>query len=93
MDKKKIDGILADLDIDDIGEFDGDKYVIKLNDSDDYSYYYTLLDHDENLELVDSSSVGTKDLNVLTYEWYDYKVSLNANFDNDYYNVTIEDWD
>ena len=91
MTQDKLDDILYELDFDDIGELKNDKYTIVLNDSDDYAYYYTLLDHNENIDLVDSSSVSTEFLNVITYEGNNYIVSLNANFNDNYYNVTIED--
>lgn len=93
MEQNKLDDILTELDFDDIGEFKNNKYTIVLNDSNDYAYYYTLLDSNENLDLVDSSSVSTEFLNVITYEGDDFKVSLNADFNNNYYNVTIEDLD
>lgn len=93
MEQNKLDDILYLLDFDDIGELKDNKYTIKLNDSNDYAYYYTLLDQNENLNLVDSSSVSTEFLNVITYEGDDFKVSLNADFNKNYYNVTIEDLD
>lgn len=91
MTKEKVDDILYELDFDDVGELKNNKYTITLNNSEDYAYYYSILDHNENLDLVDSSSVSTEFLNVCTYEGADFKVSLNADFNNDYYNVTIED--
>lgn len=93
MEQNKLEDILTELDFDDIGEFKNNKYTIVLNDSNDYAYYYTLLDSNENIDLVDSSSVSTEFLNVITYEGDDFKVSLNADFNNNYYNVTIEDLD
>lgn len=94
MTEEKLDTILNELDFDDIGEMNNKgKYVITLNNSDDYAYYYTLLDHNENLDLIDSSSVSTEFLNVISYEGEDFKVSLNADFGNNNYNVTIEDLD
>lgn len=93
MEQNKLDDILYLLDFDDIGELKDNKYTIKLNDSNDYAYYYTLLDQNENLNLVDSSSVSTEFLNVITYEGDDFKVSLNADFNKNYYNITIEDLD
>lgn len=93
MEQNKLDDILYLLDFDDIGELKNNKYTIKLNDSNDYAYYYTLLDQNENLNLVDSSSVSTEFLNVVTYEGDDFKVSLNADFNKNYYNITIEDLD
>ena len=93
MDQSKLDDILAELDFDDVGKLKDDKYTIVLKDSNDYAYYYTLLDQNEELDLVDSSSVSTEFLNVIAYEGNDFKVSLNADFNKDYYNVTIEDLD
>lgn len=93
MEQNKLDDILYLLDFDDIGELKNNKYTIKLNNSNDYAYYYTLLDQNENLNLVDSSSVSTEFLNVITYEGDDFKVSLNADFNKNYYNITIEDLD
>ena len=93
MTREKLDDILYELDFDDVGELKGDKYTIVLKDSNDYAYYYTLLDQNEELDLVDSSSVSTEFLNVIAYEGNDFKVSLNADFNKDYYNVTIEDLD
>ena len=91
MTREKLDDILYELDFDDVGELKNNKYTITLNNSEDYAYYYSILDHNENLDLVDSSSVSTEFLNVCTYEGVDFKVSLNADFNNDYYNITIED--
>lgn len=93
MDQSKLDDILAELDFDDVGKLKDDKYTIVLKDSNDYAYYYTLLDQNEELDLVDSSSVSTEFLSVIAYEGNDFKVSLNADFNKNYYNVTIEDLD
>ena len=91
MTREKLDDILYELDFDDVGELKNNKYVITLNDSEDYAYYYSILDQNENLDLVDSSSISTEFLNVCTYEGEGFKVSLNADFNKDYYNITIED--
>lgn len=93
MEKSKLEDILEELDVEDIGELKNNAYKIVLKNSDEYAYYYTLLDHNENLDLVDTSSVSTENVNVITYEGYDYKVSLNANFNDNYYNLIIEDLD
>lgn len=93
MERSKLEDILEELDIEDIGELKNNAYKIVLKNSDEYAYYYTLLDHNENLDLVDTSSVSTENVNVITYDGYDYKVSLNANFNDNYYNLIIEDLD
>lgn len=91
MTRDKLNNILDELTIDDVGEFKENKYIITLNDSEEYAYYYSILDHNDELYLVDSSSVSTEYINVCTYEGSDYKVSLNADFNKNYYNITIED--
>ena len=91
MTRDKLEDILYDLDIDDLGTLNGDTYTIKLKNSDDYAYYYTLLDQNENIDLDDTDSVSTEYLSILTYEGDDFKVSLNADFSKNNYNLTIED--
>lgn len=92
MDKEKIDGILKNLNFDKVeGELRNNKYTITLNDSDEYAYYYTLLDSNSDLSLSDASSVSTGYLSIISYEGEDFKVSLNAYYDKNIYTVTIED--
>lgn len=92
MDKEKIDEILEELDFDKVkGEMRDNKYTITLDDSDEYAYYYTLLDSNDDLNLSDASSVSTEYLSIISYEGEDFKVSLNAYYDKDIYTVTIED--
>ena len=92
MNKDKIEKILKDLDFDDIdGKIEGNKFTFTLKNSDDYAYYYTLLDQNDDLTLIDSSSVSTEYLSVIKYEGENFKVSLNADYNKNYYNITIED--
>lgn len=83
--------ILKDLSIDKNGNLKDNKYVIELTDSEEYAYYYSLLDHEENLILSDSSSVSSEYITSVSYDGYDFSVSLNANFNDNYYNIVIED--
>lgn len=93
MNKEKVMEFLGDLDIDTSGKFTDLRYTLQLDDSDDYARYYTILDQDEDLELSDTSSMSQEFATVLTYTNDDFKVKLNANFDDDYYTLTVEDAD
>lgn len=91
MNKEEVISFLNQLDIDTTGEFDDRRYVLRIPDSDEYSRYYTILDHYDDLELSDTSSMSEEFATVLTYVNDKYKVKLNANFEDDYYTFTVED--
>lgn len=91
MNKEKLANFLEDLGIDETGEIDQNRYVLQLEGSDEYARYYTILDHCEDLELSDTSSMSEEFATVLTYVNDDYKVKLNANFEDDYYTFTVEE--
>ena len=85
MNKTKLFSYLDNLGIDKTGKLESDRYVLKLEDSDEYSRYYTILDQEEDLELSDTSSMSQEFATVLTYTSEDYRLKLNANFVDDYY--------
>ena len=91
MNKTKLFSYLDNLGIDKTGKLEADRYVLKLEDSDEYSRYYTILDQEEDLELSDTSSMSQEFATVLTYVNEDYKLKLNANFIDDYYTFTVEE--
>ena len=91
MNKAKLFSYLDDLGIDKTGKLESDRYVLKLEDSDEYSRYYTILDQEEDLELSDTSSMSQEFATVLTYTSEDYRLKLNANFVDDYYTFTVEE--
>ena len=91
MNKAKLFSYLDNLGIDKTGKLESDRYVLKLEDSDEYSRYYTILDQEEDLELSDTSSMSQEFATVLTYVNEDYKLKLNANFIDDYYTFTVEE--
>ena len=91
MNKAKLFSYLDDLGIDKTGKLESDRYILKLEDSDEYSRYYTILDQEEDLELSDTSSMSQEFATVLTYTSEDYKLKLNANFVDDYYTFTVEE--
>ena len=91
MNKTKLFSYLDALGIDKTGELEPDRYILKLEDSDEYSRYYTILDQEDDLELSDTSSMSQEFATVLTYTSEDYKLKLNANFVDDYYTFTVEE--
>lgn len=91
MNKDKLFTFLDELGIDKTGKVDNRRYTLTIKDSDDYSRYYTILDHYEDLELSDTSSMSQEFATVLTYVNDDYRVKLNANFNDDYYTFTVEE--
>ena len=91
MNKEKILSLLKDLGVSDEGNFEDKRYILELTDSNEYAKYYTILDQYEDLELNDSSSMSQEYATVLTYINEDFKVSLNANFNDDYYTFVVEE--
>ena len=91
MNKEKVISLLNRLGIDTTGKFESNRYVLEIPNSDDYSKYYTILDHEDDFELSDASSMSQEFATVLTYVNKDYKIRLNANFTDDYYTFTVEE--
>ena len=94
MTEERLQKILEETDLPDVGKIDSNGlYVIQLDNSDDYAYYFTLLDNNINVEVENSSSISSTYLNQVVFEGYGYKIYLNANFETDNYTVKIEDTD
>lgn len=71
------------------GELMGDKYIIPLMTSDEYSKMYTLLDKSELVELDTDSTLVTDKVSELLYYGEGFEVKLTANFSDDFYRVVI----
>lgn len=91
MDQNKLKDLLDEIGIKDEGKMEKDRYIVKLKNSDEFSKYYTLLDSCDYLDLSDSSSMGGEFATVLSYYVSDFRVSLNANFIDDYYTFVVEE--
>lgn len=91
MNKEEVISFLNKVGIDTTGKFTKDRYLLPIQDSDEYSRYYTILDQYDGLELSDTSSMTMEVAAALTYTNDKYKVRLNANFTDDYYNLTVEE--
>lgn len=91
MNKDRIKELLADIGIEDDGFITKDKYIIRLNDSDEYARYYTLLDNYDDLELNDTSSMSQDFASVLTYTNEEFTAKLSANFIDNVYMFSVEE--
>lgn len=91
MNKEEVIKLLDDLGLDPTGDFDEHRYIVQLEDSDEYARYYTKLDEASDFQLVDSSSISAEHVNVLTYSDNTYKLKLSANFDDNYYTLSVEE--
>lgn len=64
-------------------------YVISLDNSDEFSRYYSRLDNNDDVEeLSDSSQLTLHDANVI-YKYGEYQLSLQGNFDTDEYKLAM----
>lgn len=71
------------------GEMSNGKYIIPLNNSDEYSKVYTLLDKSDLVELDTSCTLVTDKVSELQYFNDDFNIKLAANFVDDLYKVVI----
>ncbi len=77
------------LGIEQAGELIGDRYVIPLMDSDEYSLIYTKLDKSDLVDLDPTSTLVTDKVSELKYVGDEFTVKLDANFEDDFYRVVI----
>lgn len=71
------------------GTMDGDRYIINLKNSDEYSKMYTLLDNSTLVGLDPTSTLVTDKVSELVYLSDEYDVKLLANFVDDSYRIII----
>jgi hypothetical protein len=71
------------------GKMDGQKYVIELSNSDEYSRIYTLLDSSDLVDIDEDATLLTDKVGELLFIGNDYDVKLAGNFAQDLYRVVI----
>lgn len=91
-----IKDLLRTLKIDKLGSYDDHKYVILLQDSDEYAKMYTTLDKNAvNTEYpninknTNNSTIGITNYFETSFENKDYTIILTADFEKDLYTVKI----
>lgn len=85
-----MDKFAKDLGITSDGVLEGDRYVIELLDSNEYSKVYSLLDKSDKVDLDGDLTLVSEKMSELTFLSDDYDVKLIANFMDDVYKVIIE---
>ena len=91
MSKEEIEGFFSKLGITHVGDIQGGKYVIKLDDSNEYSRAYTALDKSELTDLdTEKVSMGLEG-STMVYLSDDYDITLKADFEANEYTIEAEE--
>jgi len=91
MNLDKIKEFLTQLNITKEGKLEGNKYIINLGDSNAYSRMYTILDKSELVDLdIENISMNEEESKMI-YLSDDYDLTLDANFNDNTYTLTIEE--
>lgn len=70
---------------------EGDKYVIYLNDSDEYQSAYIQLSKSDIVDLDDESTIVTEHSNIMKYLADNFDITLECDFDKDIYKIIFEE--
>ena len=85
MENKRVEDIikytLSQLNISKDGTWSGDKYVITLDDSNEFSRIYTALDKYDGADLDIESMVMSDSSSIIVYLTDDLDITLKADFD------------
>lgn len=84
-----MDKLLQELGITQRGNQEGDKYIITLSNSDEYSQVYSKLDMSDKVTLDEYNTLVSDNVSELTYLSDEYDINLIANFTTDSYRVII----
>lgn len=91
MNLEKIKEFLSQLGITQEGVEQENKYIIDLGDSNAYSRVYTILDKSELVDLdIENISMDVEQ-STMVYLSDDFDLTLNANFNENRYTLTIEE--
>ena len=86
-----LEQLLKDLNITKPGKLNGDKYIIQLENSDEFSKMYTVLDKYEGADLDPEGMVMSSSSSIMIYLTDDFDITLKADFDKDTYQMIIEE--
>lgn len=82
--------LLQDIGITESGYYtEDDEYVIELDDSNQYSRIFSLLEKSNEVHEVEDDSVFDLEKNTLYFESEDYDIELSADLDDDFYKLTV----
>lgn len=86
-----VEKFVKDLGITKEGKKQNDKYVVTLDDSDDFARTYSILETNQDLNIDDSISLLSSTASKIIYASTDYELSLNANFMSDTYTLVVRE--
>ena len=86
-----LEQLLKDLHITKQGKMNGDKYIINLDNSDEFSRMYTVLDKYEDADLDPEEMIMSSSSSLMVYLTDDFDITLKADFDKDTYQMIIEE--
>lgn len=89
----EINKVITSLELQDkeVEDEDLNTYVITLNDSDEFIQVYATAGKVEGFDLDSENIICTESECVIPYLTDDWDITLNADYDNDVYTVTIEE--
>ena len=87
----KLQALLKSLNITKEGKMSNNKYLITLDNSDEYSRMYTNLDKNADTYLDPEGMIMSSSTSLMTYLTDDFDITLKADFDNDKYYLIIEE--
>lgn len=87
----KLQALLKSLNITKEGKMSNNKYLITLDNSDEYSRMYTNLDKNGDTYLDPEGMIMSSSTSLMTYLTDDFDITLKADFDNDNYYLIIEE--
>jgi len=82
---------LKEIGIDKIGFVEEDKYVVELDNSNDYQQVFELLELSELVSLDEDNVEFDEDMNKATYKNEKYEINLIANFKEDSYKIEVRE--
>lgn len=82
---------LKQLNINKLGEYSDDAYVVDLLDSTEYGKVFSILDRSDDLDIMQDNQVVTTEGSSLTYESLSqpYLLSLLADWEGDVYQLVV----
>lgn len=81
--------ILNQLGINADGSYQSGKYIVELEDSNEFSKMYTLLDNSDVVEIDDFATLITDKVTELTFDGDNFKIKLVGNFITNMYRLVI----
>lgn len=85
------DELLAKIGIEGDGEYEDGVFILQLADSNAYARAYSLLDKSELVDLDASEMSMTPEGSEMLYLADEYDVRLKANFDDNVYEIYVEE--